>query len=102
MTDINAFQPNGATVNLSVTTSSGNVALTGVGTGANVRLYNAGTATVFVAFGTSSAAAATTSAGIPIPAGAIEIYTVGPTITYLAAITASGTATLYATTGQGV
>lgn len=101
MTDVNAFQANGATVNLAVTTSTGSVALTGVGNGGNVRVYNAGSATIFINFGTSTVTA-TTAAGIPIPSGAIEIYSVGASITHVAAITASSTATAYFTTGQGV
>lgn len=101
MTDVNVFQPNGSTVNLSVTTSSASVALTGSGTGANVRVYNAGSDTIFLAFGTSGVTAATTT-GIPIPSGAIEMYTLPPTFTHAAAITASGSATAYFTTGQGI
>lgn len=96
-----AFSPMGSTVNLAATTTTGNVALSGFGAGGgNVRLYNSGTVTVFVAFG-GSAVAATTTASMPLPAGAVEVFAVGEVL-YLAGITASGTATVYATIGQGV
>jgi hypothetical protein len=86
-----------ATVSLAVTTTTGRVAL--VGDASTVRLYNAGTATAFVKFGDSSITAATTN--MPIPAGAIEAFRPPGSSTHLAAITSSGTATLYATSGEG-
>jgi hypothetical protein len=97
------FTPLGASVSLAVTTTTGSVALTAVGDqgGMEVRLYNAGSATVFVNFGISTVVA-TTAAGFPLPSGAIEIFTVGPAVTHVAALTASGTATLYATSGRGI
>jgi ABC-type uncharacterized transport system permease subunit len=97
------FTALGATVNLAVSNVTGNVALTAVGDqgGMEVRLYNAGSATVFVNFGISTVAA-TAAAGMPLPSGAIEIVTVGPLVTHLAAITAASTATLYATSGRGI
>lgn len=101
MSDTVPFQPQGSTVNISASNVSSNVALTGAGNGGTVRVFNAGTATIFLAFGTSSSVAATTTAGIPIPSGMREVYTLPPTITHAAAITASSTATVYFTTGQG-
>lgn len=97
-----AFSPTGATVSLAVTTTTGSVALTAPGGsgGSDVRLYNAGGSLVFVAFGSSTVQAAVTS--LPLPAGQTEVFSVGPGSTHVAAITASGTATLYATTGRGV
>ncbi len=100
MTDINVFQNNGGTVNLAVTTSTGSVALTGVGSGGTVRLLNTGTTIMFVNFGTS-AVTATTAAGMPLQPGIPEAFAVGSSITHVAAITASGSGTLYATTGLG-
>lgn len=101
---IEPFQPfNNTTVNLAVSTSTGNVALPARSTnGENVRLHNAGSATVFISFGTSSAATAATATGMPLPSGAVEIFSCSPTVTHIAAITASGSATLYATLGHGV
>lgn len=98
------FSANSATVNIAATTSTGNVALGGSGYGhggISVRIYNAGPATVFIEFGTSAVTAATATS-IPVPAGAIETQVVGPAITHVAAITASGTATVYFTPGQGL
>ena len=101
MTDVNAFYPNGSTVNLTASTSSGRVAVTGPGTGANVRVYNSGTDTAFIAFGDSTVTASTTT-GMPIPGGAVEMFTLPQNITNIAAITASGSPVLYFTTGQGI
>lgn len=69
-----------------------------------LRLYNAGAATVFWAAGNASVTAALTD--IPLPAGALEVVTLAnPTnnpATHVAAVTSSGTAVLYVTTGQGI
>lgn len=98
------FSPVGATVNLAATTTTGNVALTAIhetGIGSkSVRLYNAGAVAVFVAFGTS-AIAAVLATSIPIPPGGVEVFEVSPAVTHVAGITASGTATIYATAGRG-
>mgnify|MGYP000151938848 FL=1 len=96
------FSPVGATATLSATNTTGNVALTSIGTNVNrsVRVYNAGTATVFLTFGNDSTITATT-AGMPLPSGGIEVFQLGPNITYAAGITASGTATVYFTSGMG-
>lgn len=100
--NINAFQPNDAnTVNLATGTSTGNVALpTRVSNG--LRVYNSGTDTVFIKFGTSSSVTAATTTSMPIPGGAVEILSCPPTYTHVAAITASGTPTVYFTTGDGI
>jgi hypothetical protein len=97
------FTALGATVSLAVDGTTDRVALTAIGDqgGMEVRLYNAGTETVFVNFGISTVEA-TTAAGMPVPSGAIEVHTVGPAVTHVAALTASGTATLYATSGRGI
>ena len=97
-----AFSPVGVTVSLAVTSATGRVALTApAGSGGfDVRLYNAGSSTVFVRFGGSTVDS--TTAYLPLPAGQTEVVSAGPGVTHVAAITASGTATLYATTGRGV
>ena len=97
-----AFSPVGATVTRAVTTTTANVALTtpaGSG-GFDVRLYNLGPSLVFFRFGGSDVEA--TTAFTPLPAGQTEVFSAGPGVTHVAAITATGTATLYATTGRGV
>lgn len=96
----------GATVSLAAGTSSTPVALEGVPTGqVQVRIYNSGTTTAHVAFGGSSVAAQT-GADLPVPGGIVEVLTLDSTqcapITHVAAITASGSATLYFTPGQGL
>lgn len=98
-----AFSPVGATVNLAATTSTGAVALTDIGhIGSKaVRVYNSGASTVFIAFGTSSIVA-TTAAGMPVPAGAIETFEISGSVTHVAGITASGTSTVYFTSGRGL
>jgi hypothetical protein len=95
----------GATVSLAVTTASASVALTGAaGKGKQqVRLYNAGTALIFYKIGASGVAAAVTD--VPLPAGMVEVITVldaGGSARFIAAIAGTGTATLYATVGQGI
>lgn len=102
---ISAFAPGGSSSLLAATTSSARVAFNG-GIGArHVRIHNAGPATAYVSFG-GSAAVATIPAGdkdgngLAIPAGAVEIL--GCRQSHAAAITASGTASLYLTPGEGV
>lgn len=85
-----------STVSLAVTTTTGRVAT--VGDASTIRLYNAGNATAFVKFGSSTVTAATTD--MPIPAGVIEMFRTG-TLTHVAAITSGGTTTLYITSGEG-
>lgn len=65
-----------------------------------IELQNAGSVTVFVEFGTSGATAAVAT-GYPILAGQSKLVTVNATVTYVAALTASSTSTLYVTIGQG-
>lgn len=107
MEDIRVFRPVPAsTVSLSATTSSSRVEVltTSVIQNTNgthiVRLYNAGSVVVFVNFGTVAVTAATTT-GMPIAPGSVEAFHVHPTESYVSGITASGTATLYATPGVG-
>lgn len=96
------FTPSGAdTATLNAGTSTGSVALptaTGSG-GQSVRVHNAGDGLAFIQFGGSTVEA--TTAKMPIPAGAVETFQVSPQATHVAAITASGTHTLYFTGGQG-
>ena len=98
--NIDNFSPIGATVNIAVTTSTGRVALTDNThlSGDDVRLYNSGSVVVFFAFGNSTIDATVTST--PLAPGASEVFDAGRS-THVAAITASGTATLYATSGRG-
>ena len=94
-----------ATASISATTTSARTAIKQQPTGSHqLRLFNAGTATVFWTFGDGAVTAALTD--VPLPSGAIEVVTLpnatnAPT-THIAAITAAGTATLHLTTGQGL
>lgn len=96
-----AFAPmDGATVTISVSSSSQRVALAKDGP---VRIFNNGTATVWIRCGNSSVVA--TTSDIPIPAGAIEVDTFNmPTTTGLncAAIAAGSTGNVYFTPGIGI
>lgn len=107
---VQSFQPTmGATVSLAVTSVTSRVILGGQPGPANqrfqVRIYNGGPDTAFIRFGDSTVTA--TTADVPIPSGAIEVmsFMVPDQVTtgaYMAAITASGTAALYFTTGAGI
>jgi hypothetical protein len=96
------FSPIGATVNIAATTSTGSVALTSFDSlhETQVRIANAGTVPVFIAFGTSTVTT-TAAAGMPIMPGTAEVISVNPRHTHVAAITGSSTATVYFTTGSG-
>ncbi|ODT85696.1 hypothetical protein [Phenylobacterium sp. SCN 70-31] len=94
-----------ATASIAATTLTANAAIKQQPTGAHqIRLYNAGASTVFWALGPSGVTAALTD--IPLPAGAIEVITLANGVanpaTHVAAITASGSATLYVSTGLGL
>lgn len=90
----------GGTVNISVTASSQPIRLQTVNDASGVvRIYNAGTATVWVEFGGSTVTASTTTS-MPIPAGGV--YVIGNTQQYIAAIALAATGTIYFTPGDGV
>ena len=91
-----SFAPTG-NATLAVTTSTASVALGSAGPTALIT--NNGAATAYVALGGSGVTA--TTSGTPINAGQSVTLDVG-TNTYLAAITASGTASLAITTGTGL
>ncbi len=90
---MNPFSP-GATTTISATSTSSAGTLTGTGT--SVELQNDGGETVFVVLG-----AVATTAGYPVAPGASKLISRNPNSTTLAAITASGAVTLYATVGDG-
>lgn len=103
MPSIDVFSPMTPTVSIaSVGTSSSNVArtLSGHLGGDEIRIANTGTAVAFVEFGESTIAATTTTS-VPILPNTVEVFSVNPVQTHVAAITVSGTTTLYITTGRG-
>lgn len=103
---VQAFGPRPAsTVSLAVTNVTGNVQCNSFAAGQttrkrNIRLLNAGSATVFVEIGVSTVTAAVAT-GMPILPNTSEVFD-GTLGSHVAAITAAGTATLYATPGDGV
>jgi len=98
MSSVYSISP-GATASLSATVTTGNVAL--FGTGAQIELQNGGAVTVFIALGGSAVVA--TVGSYPLLPGQSKIITRNPdNQTYIAAITASGSAAIYATVGEGM
>lgn len=78
------------------------------GTGTTVLVQNLGTAEVFVALGSSTVTAVAggsstkdSDGSLSVPSGTSRFLTSAPTDTYVAAITASGTATVRASRGDG-
>ena len=92
-----AFTPY-STVTFSVTSTSG--AQTIPKNARVLELQNEGTVTVFVAWAESAAVA--TTGDYPVLPGQAKTVTVGPGSGSVAAITASGTATLYVSAGEGL
>lgn len=89
------FCPSGDTVNLAVTATAQDLALTaGLGT---IRIANVGNQTVFIHFGDT----ATVANGIPLLANSAEVFAKGA-VNSLSAIAAGTGSTIYVTTGDGV
>lgn len=105
MTNIlRAFRPyDRETATVSVTTTTGRTALGTNFTENRSRhsmLSNDGSETVFVRFGDSTVEA--TTADVPLLAGTVQVFSPPADATHIAAITASGTSTLYVTAGEGI
>lgn len=90
----------GTTQNLAVTASNQYLALTGGGDASSLRIVNIGTQTVFLLFGTGTVAATVANA-VPLLAGVIEVFAIGPSVTSLAMIAATTGSTVYVTPGYG-
>jgi hypothetical protein len=88
----------GSTQVIAATTTSANTVLGAAATG-TLQLANAGTQTVFVAMGTVAQTANNT--GYPVLPGAVVVVN-GNSATNLAAVTLTGTATLYVSRGAGM
>ncbi len=97
--------PNG-TISLAAATSSASAALAGTPRSGRfqVRIVCTGSTPFFLRFGVAGLSAST--ADIPFPAPCDEVLTVANRddnpITHVAGLTASGTATVYLTTGDGI
>jgi hypothetical protein len=108
---IQAFTPMGNTVIFTATASTPTTSAQAVSTtlgGNQYRIINAGSVTVFLGVGSSSANAianavtiSTTAASIPLLAGTDEILSFVPNA-YFSGITAAGSASLYITPGDGL
>jgi hypothetical protein len=94
------FTSSGPTVTLAVTGTTGRVQVSPSSV-RSLRVYNAGTVAAFIQCGGDNTVVATTAAGIPIAPSSVEVLGCQGA-TYVAAITASGTATLYLTPGAGI
>jgi hypothetical protein len=92
---IDLFTP-GPTVALGTGPASTRVALGAAG--GTVRVLNPNAALVFLRFGDESVTASL--ADMPVAQGAVEVFDPGPA-THAAAVTASGDARLYLTSGRG-
>lgn len=105
--DVRPFFPIDPTVNIPATTASAQVALTLPASQQNqevpstVRVVNPGLAVAFIEFGTSSAVVAAVATSMPIPPGSQQTFLLPLGITNAAAIMASGSATIYFTSGKG-
>lgn len=103
MSIINPFAPRkDQTKTLSAGTTTANVQVLDNATSSsnwNAYIYNAGTVAAYISWGGASVTASTSN-GLPIPPGTFQVLTLNGA--YIAAITASGTATLYITEGSGI
>jgi len=100
---IRPFCPAGNSVNISVGAASARVLVVQQGGVQQLRIYNDGTATVWVEFGDSTVVASA-STDLPIPAGSTEVITINPALIgpiYVAAIAAGSTGNIYFTIGAG-
>lgn len=96
-----SFCPNTAgTVTVAATTTSGSTRVALVGRGTDLLVYNDGNVTAFFEQGTAASTAATNT-GMPVAPGAYLCVGRQDGSTHAIAITASGSATLYVTTGEG-
>jgi hypothetical protein len=91
------FRANGATVALSATTTSSNAAILADAT--SVRVVNLGTVATHLAFGSAGALAATTADLVLGPNESVTLFK--GAASRVAARTATGTATVYVTPGEG-
>lgn len=97
-----AFFPTADTESIAVSAASQSINLE---RGDQVRVMNNGSATVWIRFG-ASGVTVTTANGIPVPAGAIEVFSVTPGLAsadlHVAVIAAAATGSIYFTPGDGI
>lgn len=98
-----AFKPTGPTVNIDVSSSNQEVALSTSPGGFDVRVMNNGTATAWINFGVTGTLAAVATT-IPVGPGVTEVLRVGPKTgaVFAQAIAAGPTGKIYFTPGEGI
>jgi hypothetical protein len=108
-TDVRPFLATGNTLTIAATGASAATALGAPRAGnpempMTCRVVNTGTGTAFIKFGLSTDTAAVSGdTAIPVPSGNTEVFWVPAGSTHIITIVgAAGTATLYATPGQGI
>jgi hypothetical protein len=96
------FCPSAATKNIDVAASSANVLVANATGQQQIYVFNDGSATAWIAFGTDNNVAATLAAGMPIGSklGGVITVTDGPI--WAAAIAAASTGKIYFTPGSGI
>jgi hypothetical protein len=92
-----AFDPM-AKYEIAATTTTGNTAI--LEGGESIRIYNSGAVSVKVKWGASAQTATTSDYTVCLAPGAVECFTKGRAAN-IAAITDSGSATLYVNVGDG-
>jgi hypothetical protein len=98
------FSPGDTVQNITISSSSQRIKLLETASPVQVRIVNDGTATVWVRFG-SSAVTVTSSNGLALPAGAVEVLTVPAPVQgeiHLAAIAAGSTGIVNVALGAGI
>lgn len=97
-----AWTPSGPTEAVSANSSaSASQALAATYQNPAIRVNNSGASIAFITAGKGSGIAADT-AGIPIGPGAVEIVTFRGSVDHVAALTVSGSASVYFTPGEGI
>ena len=96
----------GSTVNLTASTTSSRVAKASLPSSSSpapheMRVVNTGTVVVYIEFGDSTVAASSATS-MPILPNTVESFMVNASQTHIAAVSSSGTPTLFFTTGLGV
>ena len=96
---VNPFVQNQATTALAVSTVSASMSFnqpTDV-----LRLYNSGSAVIFIVLGENTSGLIAATTGFPLAPGVVEYIGVPMTIKALAAVLGNGSGTLYITPGNG-
>lgn len=101
MMQIRPFNYRGNTINLAVTATSQNIALTqgGVGT-STVRVVNVGTNLIFFLLGKDNTVVVSATNGVPILPNSSETFLVPNDCLYIAVISSAVGNTAYFTTGE--